>query len=116
MNRKFANPYIVFYPVISRDGMPFPVNRAIRILQGSNLKEDHAWRGNIVVAKYSGGETPFSSLIDASMADFVMLKNYFLTHGGPAKVRNILIGASRSDCFSGLISPKVSNEALCHNI
>ena len=95
MNRKFANPYIIFYPVISRDGMPFPVNRSIRILQGSNFKEDYAWRGNIVVAKYSGGETPFSSLIDASMADFVMLKNYFLTQGGPARVRNILIGASR---------------------
>jgi hypothetical protein len=83
MNRKFANPYIIFYPVVARDGMPFPVNRSIRILQGNSFKEEQAWRGNIVVAKYSGGEIPFSSLIDASMADFAMLKNYFLTHGAP---------------------------------
>ncbi|KJA24618.1 hypothetical protein HYPSUDRAFT_479790 [Hypholoma sublateritium FD-334 SS-4] len=81
MNRKFANPYVIFYPVVSRDGMPFPINKTVRDIQGQAYKPEYAWRGNIVVAKYR--ENPFSSMIDASMADFPILKNYFLTHGSP---------------------------------
>ncbi|KAG2013399.1 hypothetical protein CC2G_010316 [Coprinopsis cinerea AmutBmut pab1-1] len=81
MNKKFANPYIVFYPVLSRDGMPFPINKCIRDMQGKAFKEQVAWRGNIVVAKYR--DNPFTSMIDASMADFPILKNYLLTHGCP---------------------------------
>jgi len=81
MNRKFANPYIIFYPTISRDNMPFPINKSIRDIQARAFKEDSAWRGNIVVAKYC--DNPFSSMIDASMADFPILKNYFMTHGSP---------------------------------
>ncbi|KAJ3989598.1 hypothetical protein F5890DRAFT_1430995 [Lentinula detonsa] len=81
MNRKFACPYIIFYPVVSRDGMPFPINRTIRDIQGRRFREDTAWRGNVIVAKYC--ENPFSSLMDASMADFPILKNYLLTHGCP---------------------------------
>ncbi|KDR83494.1 hypothetical protein GALMADRAFT_647529 [Galerina marginata CBS 339.88] len=81
MNRKFANPYIIFYPTVSRDGMPFPVNKTIRDIQGRSFKEEYAWRGNIIVAKYR--DNPFSSMIDASMSDFPILKNYFLTHGSP---------------------------------
>lgn len=27
MNKKFANPYMIFYPVVSRDGTPFPYNK-----------------------------------------------------------------------------------------
>ncbi|KAK7060141.1 hypothetical protein VNI00_000905 [Paramarasmius palmivorus] len=84
MNRKFANPYIIFYPVVSRDGMPFPVNKAIRDIQGRAFREDLAWRGNIIVAKYR--DNPFSSMIDASMADFPILKNYLMTHGCPGQV------------------------------
>ena len=85
MNRKFANPYIIFYPVISRDGMPFPVNKSIKEIQGRSFRDDIAWRGNIVVAKYR--DNPFSSMMNASMADFPLLKNYLLTHGSPAEVR-----------------------------
>jgi len=81
MNRKFANPYIIFYPAVSRDGMPFPINKSIREIQGQAFKEEYAWRGNIVIAKYC--DSPFSSMIDASMADFPILKNYLLTHGAP---------------------------------
>lgn len=81
MNRKFACPYIIFYPVVSRDGMPFPINRAIRDIQGRRFNEDNAWRGNVLVAKYH--DNPFSSLMDASMADFPILKNYLLSHGCP---------------------------------
>ncbi|KAK0467904.1 uncharacterized protein EV420DRAFT_433924 [Desarmillaria tabescens] len=83
MNRKFANPYIIFYPVVSRDGMPFPVNKNIREIQGRSYKEEVAWRGNIVIAKYR--DNPFSSMMNASMADFPLLKNYLLTHGSPAE-------------------------------
>ncbi|KAF9268302.1 hypothetical protein L218DRAFT_893260 [Marasmius fiardii PR-910] len=81
MNRKFANPYIVFYPVVSRDDMPFPINKTIRDIQGKGFVEQYAWRGNIVVTKYR--DNPFSSMMDASMADFPILKNYFMTHGCP---------------------------------
>ncbi|KAI3611009.1 hypothetical protein WG66_013789 [Moniliophthora roreri] len=83
MSRRFANPYIIFYPVVSRDGMPFPVNKTIREIQGRAFREDLAWRGNIVVAKYR--DNPFSSMIDASMADFPILKNYLMTHGCPGQ-------------------------------
>ncbi len=83
MNRKFANPYIIFYPVVSRDGMPFPVNKCIREIQGRSFKEEVAWRGNIVIAKYR--DNPFSSMMHASMADFPLLKNYLLTHGSPSE-------------------------------
>jgi hypothetical protein len=81
MNRKFANPYIIFYPTISRDGMPFPINKAIRDIQGGRFKEEFAWRGNAIVAKYR--DNPFTSMIDASMADFPIIKNYLLTHPPP---------------------------------
>jgi hypothetical protein len=85
MNRKFANPYIIFYPTVSRDGMVFPVNKSIREIQGRAYREEYAWRGNIVIAKYR--DNPFSSMVDASMADFPLLKNYLLTHGAPRQVR-----------------------------
>ncbi|KAF9268556.1 hypothetical protein L218DRAFT_954008 [Marasmius fiardii PR-910] len=85
MSRKFANPYILFYPVASRDGMPFPINKAIKDIQGTKFVEQVAWRGNIVAGKYR--EDPFTSMIDASMADFPILKNFLLTHGCPEMVQ-----------------------------
>ncbi|KAF9076622.1 hypothetical protein BDP27DRAFT_1284522 [Rhodocollybia butyracea] len=88
MNRRFACPYIVFYPVISRDGMPFPVNRAIKDIQGQAYSEGQAWRGNVVVAKYR--DNPFTSMMDASMADFPIIKNYLQTHGSPGQVCTLL--------------------------
>jgi hypothetical protein len=78
MNKKFANPYIIFYPVVSRDGMPFPVNKCIREIQGTG---ETGWRGNIVIAKYR--DSPWTSLLNASMADFPILKNYLMTHNPP---------------------------------
>lgn len=82
MNRKFAQPYIVFYPVLSKDGMPFPVNQCVREIQGRNYRESLAWRGNIVIGKYRG-EDPFSSMVNAAMSDFPLIKNYLTTHGCP---------------------------------
>ena len=29
MTKKFATPYIIFYPIISRDGLQFPVNKLV---------------------------------------------------------------------------------------
>ncbi|KAI4521626.1 hypothetical protein EV122DRAFT_271784 [Schizophyllum commune] len=81
MNRKFTQPYVIFYPVVSRDGMPFPVNKCVREIQGRSYREELAWRGNIIVAKYR--DSPFTSMVDASMADFPIIKNYLLTHGSP---------------------------------
>lgn len=86
MNKKFANPYIVYYPVVSRDGMPFPVNRTVRDIQeevnkGRRVREDQLWRGNLVAAKFADND--FSQMTDASMADFPILKNYLATHVSP---------------------------------
>jgi hypothetical protein len=81
MNKKFANPYVIFYPTVSRDGMPFPINKCIREIQGRSFRDVVAWRGNIIIAKYC--ESPFSSMVNASIADFPILRNYFMTHSAP---------------------------------
>ena len=81
MNKGFSSPYILFYPVISRDGMPFPVNKCIREVQGSFYKQSAAWRGNIVVAKYL--DSTFSQMVEASIADFPIVKNYLSTQPAP---------------------------------
>ncbi|KAJ7087245.1 hypothetical protein B0H15DRAFT_950131 [Mycena belliarum] len=81
MNKKFTNPYIVYYPTVSRDGMPFPINKCIRDLQGSHFDERVAWRGNVIIAKYR--DHPFVSMMDASMADFPILKNFIRGRGSP---------------------------------
>jgi hypothetical protein len=86
MNKKFANPYIIYYPVVSRDGMPFPVNRTVRDIQeevnkGRRMREDQLWRGNLVAAKFA--DDRFTQMIDASMADFPILKNFLGTHASP---------------------------------
>ena len=81
MLKKFPTPYIVYYPAVSRDGMPFPVNKCIREIQGPLYDDARAWRGNLVVAKYR--DTEYSAMTDASMADFPIIKNYLSTHPGP---------------------------------
>jgi hypothetical protein len=86
MNKKFANPYIIYYPVVSRDGMPFPVNRTVRDIQeevnkGRRLREDQLWRGNLVAAKFA--DDRFTQMTDASIADFPILKNFLGTHPFP---------------------------------
>lgn len=77
MSKGFSSPYIIFFPVVSRDGMAFPINKCIREVQGPSYKESTAWRGNIVVAKYL--DSNFSAMVEASMADFPILKNYLST-------------------------------------
>jgi len=81
MNKKFANPYVIFYPVLSRDGMAFPINKCLKEIQGPNYRENLAWRGNLVIAKYR--DEDFSVLMDATMADFPLLKNYLSKHYSP---------------------------------
>ncbi|EIN10815.1 hypothetical protein PUNSTDRAFT_65493 [Punctularia strigosozonata HHB-11173 SS5] len=84
MSKNLPNPYAIFYPVISRDGMPFPVNKCVKEIQGKNFREETAWRGNLVVAKFT--DTTYTAMVDASMADFPLIKNYLLTHHSPVKV------------------------------
>jgi hypothetical protein len=86
MNKKFANPYIIYYPVVSRDGMPFPVNRIVRDIQeevnkGRQLREGQLWRGNLVAAKFA--DDRFTQMMDTSMADYSILKNFLGTHPFP---------------------------------
>lgn len=92
MNKKFANPYIIYYPVVSRDGMPFPVNRTVRDIQdevykGRRLREDQLWRGNLVAAKFA--DDRFTQMMDASMADFPILKNFLGTHPFPGSAASV---------------------------
>src|SRR6266404_2547544 len=99
MNKKFANPYIVYYPVVSRDGMPFPVNRTVRDIQeelnkGRRVREDQLWRGNLVAAKFA--DNHFAQMTDASMADFPILKNYLATHVSPLRVTGTALPAATS--------------------
>ncbi|KAF7354946.1 hypothetical protein MSAN_01409600 [Mycena sanguinolenta] len=82
MNKKFTHPYIVYYPTVSRDGMPFPINKSIRDIQGPDFQEKYAWRvsqGNIIIGKFRDHDQPFTSMMDASMADFPILKNFIRT-------------------------------------
>ncbi|KAH9943006.1 uncharacterized protein BXZ73DRAFT_97072 [Epithele typhae] len=81
MSTGFQSPYIVFYPVRSRDGMPFPVNKCVREIQGGAFVDRFPWRGDLVVAKYR--DANFSEMTDASMADFPIIKNYLSTKPGP---------------------------------
>ena len=81
MNKKFANPYVIFYPVLSRDGMAFPINKCLKEIQGPNYRESAAWRGNLVIAKCR--DEQFSAFVDANMADFPILKNYLSKHYPP---------------------------------
>lgn len=81
MNKKFTTPYIIFYPTVSRDGMPFPINKCVREIQGRFYREALAWRGNVIVAKYK--DTDYTSMVDVSMADFPIVKNYLATHHKP---------------------------------
>ncbi|KAG9227849.1 hypothetical protein PTI98_011436 [Pleurotus ostreatus] len=81
MHRKFTHPYIIFYPTVSQDGLPFPINNLLCEIQGPLFREEVAWRGNIIIAKYR--DEPFSSMTNVSIADFPILKNYLMTHGSP---------------------------------
>ncbi|PAV21134.1 hypothetical protein PNOK_0376100 [Pyrrhoderma noxium] len=78
MTKNFANPYIIFYPVVSRTGAPFPINRAIREIQGRSYSDDNAWRGNIIVAKYrGGGNDPFMCALPAVQSVERFLSHHF---------------------------------------
>lgn len=82
MNKKFASPYVIYYSVLSRDGIAFPVNKCVKEIQGSQYREGFAWRGNLVIAKFRDEQA--STPMDATMADFPLLKNYLATHCSPA--------------------------------
>ncbi|KAH9931487.1 uncharacterized protein B0H18DRAFT_989579 [Fomitopsis serialis] len=81
MNRTFATPYVIFYPTVSRDGMPFRVNKCAKELHDEHFVDARAWRGDIIVAKFR--DEACSSMMDASMADFPILKIWLSQRPGP---------------------------------
>lgn len=89
MIKKFANPYIIFYPVISDDGMPFPVNKYLEAIQGGQSN----WRGDLIVLKYT--DIHYSGLSTISMADFPILKNYLMTHDPDNSCQGMLSSITR---------------------
>lgn len=90
--------------------MPFAVNKCVReIQQGRGMRHGNAWRGDLVVAKFSdqlsflmhvfqsaGADhanfSTYMNLVDAKMSDFPIVKNYFLTNMSPLKVRSGYVG------------------------
>ena len=66
--------------------MPFPVNCTVRDIQeevnkGRRLPEEQLWRWDLVTAKFT--DDRFMQMIDASLADFPILKNFLGTHASP---------------------------------
>ncbi|KAJ7177289.1 hypothetical protein C8R43DRAFT_1118290 [Mycena crocata] len=82
MNKSPNHSYILFYPTISRDGMPFLVNEWVRGIQGRSPSEASTWRGSVLIAKtrHHNNNHPFTSLMDVSMADFPILKNFMASN------------------------------------
>ncbi|KAI0062077.1 hypothetical protein BV25DRAFT_1838594 [Artomyces pyxidatus] len=79
MSADFASPYIIFYPIVSEDGMPFPVNRTTRHIQGMKFNIEQAWRGNLVVAKFT--DFRMNTLTNMSIADYPVVRNYLSSNG-----------------------------------
>ncbi|TEB39418.1 hypothetical protein FA13DRAFT_1784175 [Coprinellus micaceus] len=84
MRRGFIEPYMVFFPVRSQDGLRFPINECIKAMKGKSFDEETAWRGTIVVAKcvdmsFDGNR----AFTDITMADYVFVKNWFLHSRSP---------------------------------
>lgn len=74
MRKKFANCYILFYTKIPRSGSLFPVNRLVQdIKRGDRSPSAGLWRGDLVVAKFHG-DNPFTSFVNAGMADYAIIK------------------------------------------
>ncbi|KAN0141555.1 hypothetical protein V8E53_000017 [Lactarius tabidus] len=82
----------IYYPAISRDGIPLPVNRTMRDIQ-EELNKGHCccnnqlWCGNLVTAKFEDNHS--EEMMDASMADFPILKNFLATHPSPIRITSV---------------------------
>ncbi|KAJ3014360.1 hypothetical protein NUW54_g1325 [Trametes sanguinea] len=82
MYKPFPMPYIIFYPVVSRDDMPFPVNEHIKTIQNDCFDGPQLWKGDIIVAKYK--DTTYSQMTMASMADYPLIKIFLSSCGAPS--------------------------------
>ncbi|KAF7436280.1 hypothetical protein PC9H_003109 [Pleurotus ostreatus] len=57
MNRKFTNPYIIFYPTVSNDGLPFPIkNFSVKF---KDLPSRRHQRGEAIFLLQNTGTIPF---------------------------------------------------------
>ncbi|KAJ3558872.1 hypothetical protein NM688_g672 [Phlebia brevispora] len=79
MHIKLDKPYIIFFPFVSRDGFPFPINQYAQDAQSKYYKEAVAWRGDLIVAKYK--DLGYTAMENISMADLPLIKNYLSTSG-----------------------------------
>jgi hypothetical protein len=53
MTSKLENPFGIFYPVHSRDGMQFAVNQCVKEIQHGRGMNGNPWRGDLVIVKYA---------------------------------------------------------------
>ncbi|GJE96053.1 hypothetical protein PsYK624_122460 [Phanerochaete sordida] len=104
MTKDFDNPFIIFYPTRSKDGMPFPVNVCVSTSQKSKMPETihkkKRWRGDIVVAKLKGSSsmamgdmmgtssmetedtkgTSYTELENMRISDYPLVLNWLMRH------------------------------------
>ena len=79
MPKKLDQCFIVFYAVVSVDGQAFNVNESIKEIQEGLYREDVAWKGDIIIAKYC--DNPFTTIIDMFIANYPLIKKIFKTYG-----------------------------------
>ncbi|KAF7789317.1 hypothetical protein EIP86_000261 [Pleurotus ostreatoroseus] len=97
MKKKFDCPYIIFFPVVSRDNLPFPINQFAQKQLGYRFQEPRAWRGNLVIVKYANPD--YTQMMNISMADFPLVKNYLTYNGCHIRVK---VSAADDACFRAL--------------
>ena len=89
MSKKFTNLYIIYCPIVSCNGMPFPVNRAV-----CNIQEE-VNKGRCVSEDHLGTtDDHYMQMMDASMADFPILKSYLTTRCHEPEQDFVTIGNS----------------------
>lgn len=73
--KPFPKLYIVFYSVISKDGLSFEVNHWIHHIQEDQHNQSNAWCGDIIVVKYK--DSRLLKMVNISMADWPIIKLFF---------------------------------------
>ncbi|KAL6304375.1 hypothetical protein BKA93DRAFT_733391, partial [Sparassis latifolia] len=76
MHRPLPNPYGIFTPGMSNNGLPFTRNKCISSMVGSRLPNNTDWKGDIIIVKYR--DNTHQDFLDLTMSEFPIVKNYFI--------------------------------------
>lgn len=80
MDTPLQQPYIIFYGRVSYSGHSFKLNQHAQRWQLKQgwFVEKGAWKGDLIVAKYS--DNTFTEMIDMCHADAKVIKDYISVH------------------------------------